>query len=157
MDLNYIKLTDHDAEKLQGLWDDPDVIRYTNIEEPCDMTAIKMRIKRLAAFDTFSISTGGTLVGVVGCPCIDAQANVYGFFYQLKKAYWGRGIASAAAEWMINYMRGKYVHPTFYADAVAYNIASERILVNLGFSCISQQAASFERDGIQMDVHNYRL
>lgn len=56
MDSNYIKLTEHDAEKLQGLWDDPDVIRYTNIKEPCDLTAIKMRIKRLAAFDTFSIS-----------------------------------------------------------------------------------------------------
>ena len=157
MDLNYTKLTERYAEKLQGLWDDPDVIRYTNIKSPCDLTAIKMRIKRLAAFDTFSISIGDTLVGVVGCPCIDAQANAYGFFYQLKKAYWGRGIASVAAKWIIDYMKGKYVHPTFYADVVANNIASERILVNLGFSCISQQIASFEREGIQMDVHNYRL
>lgn len=62
-----------------------------------------------------------------------------------------------AAEWMINFIKRKYVHPTFYADVVANNIASESILVNLGFSCISQQAASFEQDGIQMDVHNYRL
>jgi len=157
VDLKYIELTEQNAEELLGLWDDPDVIRYTNIKEPCDLTTIKMRIKRLAAFDTFSVCFGDTLIGVIGCPCIDAEKAIYGLFYQLKKDYWGKGIASAAAEWMIDYMKEKYAHPTFYADVVVSNIASERILVHRGFSCISQQVASFERDRTKMDVHNYRL
>ena len=157
MELNYKKLAEHNAEELKGLWDDPDVIRYTNVKEPCDLTAIKIRMESFAASDTFSILIGDTLVGVVGCPCIDAKAAAYGLFYQLKKAYWGRGIATLAAEWIIDYMNEKYVHPTFYADVVTNNIASESILVHLGFTCISEQVISFKRDGIQMDVHNYRL
>lgn len=157
MKLQYKKLTEHDAEELLGLWGDPEVIRYTNITEPCNLTTIKERIKRLAAFDTFSVFFEDTLIGVVGCPCIDAKNAEYGLFYQLKKDYWGKGIASAATKWMIDYMKGKYSNPTFYADVVVNNIASEKILVHRGFSFISQQVAFFERDSIKMDVNNYRL
>lgn len=157
MDLKYKKLTVHNSEDLLDLWGDPDVIRYTNIKEPCDLIAVKERIKRLAAFDTFSVALEDYKIGVVGCPCINAEKAAYGLFYQIKKNYWGKGIASVATEWMIHYMKGKYANPTFYADVVVNNIASERILVRRGFSCISQQVDSFERNGIKMDVHNYRL
>lgn len=155
-ELTYTPLDDSHANGLLSIWSDVDVIRFTNIKESCTLEEVKDKIRVLKDFDVFVVSNANGLIGIVGCPCIDKAKSRYGLFYQFCKSSWGQGYATAATKWLLRYMREKYGDITFFADVVVDNIASEKILKRFGFKFISQEDA-FERNGIKMKIHNYRL
>ncbi|MEA4972397.1 MAG: GNAT family N-acetyltransferase [Candidatus Metalachnospira sp.] len=155
--LEYEKLKKEHTDSLLSLWGDKDVIRYTNIKEPCSFEDTEDRISRLAVFDVFVVKFNGDIAGVIGCPAVDRNAHKFGVFYQFKKQYWNKGIATESVEWLLGYMKVKYVDAVLYADVVTDNSASEKILKNFGFSLISTAENEFERDGVKMNVNNYIL
>lgn len=77
-------------------------------------------------------------------------------FYHFRKQSWGQGFATAATEWLLNFMRNKYATAAILAEVVADNAASEKILQNFGFD-FNSEADEFERDGINMKIRNYAL
>lgn len=155
--LEYEKLKKDHADVLLSLWSDEDVIRYTNIKEPCSIEEIEDRISRLAVFDVFAVKYNGDIAGVIGCPAVDSNAHKFGFFYQFKKQYWNKGIATDSVCWLLKYMKEKYVDAILYADVVADNTASEKILKLFGFELVSVLENEFERDGVKMNINNYIL
>lgn len=156
-DLEYEPLTENHAEDLITLWGDEDVIYYTNIPEPSSLSQIMQRICCLIHYDVFVVRHKREVAGVVGCPCINKYNKEYGVFYHFKKKFWNKGIASQSMKWLLNYMKTTYPSATLYADVVANNIASEKILKNFGFSFISSDENGFERNGTKMTVRIYRL
>ncbi len=155
-ELTYTQLDDSHANDLLPIWSDVDVIRFTNIKEPYILEEVKDKIKDLKGFDVFVVSNANGLIGIVGCPCIDKAKSQYGLFYQFRKSSWGQGYATTSIKWLLHFMREKYSDITFFADVVVDNIASEKILKRFGFRLISENAG-FERNGIKMKVHSYRL
>lgn len=151
--LTYCPLNEEYADRLLPIWADEDVIKYTNIQSPCTLEGIRSRINRLKFFDVFVVIEDESVIGVIGCPCIDKEKSQYGIFYQFCKAAWGKGIATAAAEWLLHYMGEKYPNVTLFANVVVDNVASERILNRLGFQQVSE--GMFERNGREMKVHSY--
>ncbi len=155
-ELKYETLKESHANDLSSIWADKDVIQYTNIKKPCTLIEIIERIKVLKDFDVFVVSNENGLIGIIGCPCVDKEKSQYGVFYQFCKSSWGKGYATQATEWLLNFMREKYDKITFFADVVVNNVASEKILRHFGFEFISEEDG-FERNGMKMKIHNYRL
>lgn len=156
-DFKWEPLSANHAEELLDLWGDSDVIRYTAISAPCSLEQIRSRIDSLSAFDVFVIRMEGEAMGVVGCIRMDGPEERYGVFYQLKKIFWGKGFATRAVEQLLMKMKEKSPSAVFYADVVAGNIASEKILQHFHFHCISVEEDEFERDGIKRAVRKYKL
>lgn len=143
-------------EDLLHIWSDEEVIKYTNIKRPCTLEEVKDRIKALKDFDVFVVSDKDGVIGINGCPCIDKENLQFGLFYQFCKSSWGKGYATQATEWLLKFMREKYNQITLFADVAKDNIASEKILQHFGFRFISEQH-DFQRNGVKMKIHNYRL
>lgn len=154
--LVYEPLVDHHARDLLPIWADEDVIQFINIKKPCTLLEIVDRVNALKVFDVFVVYNDNRLIGVIGCPCIDELKLQYGVFYHFCKSSWGNGYATKATEWLLNFMREKYGAVTFFADVVANNVASEKILKHFGFKLISVEDG-FERNGVRMKIHNYSL
>ncbi|WP_283609049.1 GNAT family N-acetyltransferase [Faecalispora anaeroviscerum] len=157
VDFKWEPLSAHHAEELLNLWGDEDVIRYTAIPSPCLLEQIRSRIDNLSAFDVFVIRVEDEVVGVVGCIPMEGPQERYGVFYQLKKIFWGKAFATHMVDEMLMKMKEKSPSAVFYADVVADNIASEKILRHFDFQCISVEQDGFERDGSKMDVRHYML
>ena len=151
--LLYQPLTDFYTSSLQSLWSDEDVIRYTNIKTPCTLEETQERIQALQQFDVFVVSKNDTVIGLIGCPCIDRSQRHFGLFYQFQKSAWGQGNATCAAEWILDFMAQKYQTVTLFADVLVDNIASEKILQKLGFQYTFQE--DYIRNGIRTKIHHY--
>lgn len=93
-----------DLPEAAVLWADPAVIRWTNIAAPCTEAGAADRLEHLLdcqrglPFSTvFALREGTAFRGLAGCPPVDTAAGIYGLFYQLLPACWGRGLGLAAA------------------------------------------------------------
>ena len=92
-----------DLPEAAVLWADPAVIRWTNIAAPCTEAGAADRLEHLLdcqrglPFPTvFALREGTAFRGLAGCPPVDTAAGIYGLFYQLLPACWGRGLGLAA-------------------------------------------------------------
>lgn len=155
-ELKYQPLDDTFAEALLNIWSDEEVIKYTNIKKSCTLSEIKDRINTLKDFDVFIVSNKDGVIGIIGCPYIDKEKLQFGLFYQFCKSSWGKGYATKSTKWLLEFMREKYDEITLFADVVQDNVASEKILRYFGFKFISKEDC-FERNGVKMKIHNYRL
>ncbi|MCQ4637294.1 GNAT family N-acetyltransferase [Anaerovorax odorimutans] len=147
---------------LAALWANEEVIRYTNIKEACSRQEAESRLavfldnqKKLDRPTIFTLFYDGEICGMAGCPAINEKE--FGFFYQISRQNWGRGIGQKSAGWIIAYMRDNYPGATLYADAVTENIASIKILQKLGFSQTALHENAFERDGKRHDIRDFVL
>ena len=153
--LQYKKVDICHAESLMNIWGDADVIKYTNMKLPCTLENVIDRIKIFKPLEVFVVIENEELVGIIGCPLINYQEAEYGLFYQFCKSSWGRGNATAATKWLIEYMKNKYINAMLFADVVDDNIASEKILKKFGFELFCTE--NIERDEVKLRVNNYKL
>ena len=146
-----------------ALWADPAVIRYTNIAAPCTAAEAANRLdclldgqRELPAHTAFAVREGAAFLGLAGCPPVDAAAGIYGLFYQLLPACWGRGVGLAAARQVLDRL-GALAPSLVLADTVAGNTASVRILERLGFIRTAVHPGAFCRAGQTLDIWDYAL
>jgi ribosomal-protein-alanine N-acetyltransferase len=146
------------------LWKDQDVIRFTNIKEPCSLEESNKRIQHFLENEKgmkiplfYVVLNNHRVCGMVGCPVINKENQEFGLFYQICKAEWGKGIGSDCASWMIEQLKANYKDPTIYADVVEDNKASIKILENLGFEYKGIEKNSFERDNQKYHVKSFLL
>ncbi len=128
-----------DLPEAAVLWADPAVIRWTNIAAPCTEAGAADRLEHLLdcqrglPFSTVvALREGTAFRGLAGCPPVDTAAGIYGLFYQLRPACWGRGLGLAAAAEALRRLE-RLAPALVLADTVAENTASVRILERLGF------------------------
>lgn len=154
-ELKYQALDYCHQEGLLDIWNDPDVIRYTNMCLPCTVENVKQRIEIFKPLDVFAVIKEERLIGTIGCPPINKTTLQFGLFYQFCKSSWGQGNATIATKWLLDYMKQKYKSVTLFADVVVDNVASEKILQKFGFKQFPEE--TIERDGKTLKVHNYQL
>ena len=156
-DLVWERLDERHIEELKWIWSDVEVIRYLNIKAPCEEEEIRRRVLLLKEHPVFAVRLAGKTVGVIGCPCIDENKGEFGLFYHFCRLFWGQGLATQSVGWLLALMKERRKHCVLYADVVAENTASERILLNYDFQLIDQEPDAFERDGRKMTIKNYKL
>ena len=142
-----------DLPEAAVLWADPAVIRWTNIAAPLHGGG-----GRQTGWNTCWTASGGcrsprslpsgrtAFRGLAGCPPVDTAAGIYGLFYQLLPACWGRGLGLAAAAEALRRLE-RLAPALVLADTVAENTASVRILERLGFVRTAVHHRAFCREG----------
>ena len=147
---------------LEALWSDSAVIRYTNVSEPCGGDEAAHRLYRLRSCQTalagptiFAVLRDGKFCGIAGCPPVDAEQGTFGLFYQLLPDVWGRGVGRTAAGLALAELYRMVPTATVYADVVAENAASVRILEALGFVRTAVHPGAFCRGGQVLDIWDY--
>ena len=92
-----------DLPEAAVLWADPAVIRWTNIAAPCTEAGAADRLEHLLdcqrglPFSTVFALREGTAFRDWPAAAGGYAAGIYGLFYQLLPACWGRGLGLAAA------------------------------------------------------------
>ena len=106
--------------------------------------------------ETLAIDIGGAVAGVIGATRgTDIQAVGAEVGYWLGRAYWGRGIASAALVAYRDYLMPAWQLTRLYALPFADNKASCRVLEKSGFVREGVMRASARKDGIVKDQALY--
>ena len=149
-----------DLPEAAVLWADPAVIRWTNIAAPCRRrggrpAGTPAGLPAGVAVLHGLCPPGGTAFrGLAGCPPVDTAAGIYGLFYQLLPACWGRGLGLAAAAEALRRLE-RLAPALVLADTVAENTASVRILERLGFVRTAVHHRAFCREGRMLDIWDY--
>ncbi|TAE58573.1 MAG: N-acetyltransferase, partial [Bacteroidetes bacterium] len=76
-------------------------------------------------------------------------------WYWLGQAYWGRGIVSAALKAMIDYAFTQFVVTRLYAQPMAHNVASIKVLEKAGFRREGLLRDSVVKNNVLMDTVLY--
>ena len=166
LELTYEPLSFVHLSEIAKLWADEEVIKYTNIKSPCSMEESRKRMevfldnqKDLEVPTIFAVIKEGEVCGVAGCPVIDKDTGEFGFFYQISRSEWKKGIGGESAGWILDYMNENFSPLTLYADAIEKNVASIKILERLRFEQTGKQQCQIESQGSETveTVLSYRL
>ena len=84
----------------------------------------------------------------------DRAARRFGVFYQLRPAFWGRGLGMQAVGQLLDFMAEKYGEVQLLAEVITENTASEKILQHFQFTPCGEEP--LERNGKHYTVRRYR-
>ena len=150
------------AQDMLKLWNDPNVIRYMNLTVHNRPSECRARIKRLLGANLrggcpnhFVLMAGEEVIGLAGFPLDREEELSFGFYYLLRKKYWGMGYALEAASRVLAYLFEQYPRATVYADSVADNTASVAILKRLGFQETRREEGGFTKNGMEQDILHF--
>ena len=104
-------------------------------DDPNDKSAFEAHMAKVRASPdstTRAVTCDGELVGSVAAFVLDGETEVT---YWIDRAAWGRGIASRALELLMDLVPTRPLH----ARAASDNIASLRVLQNVGFKIIGTE------------------
>lgn len=104
----------------------------------------------------FAIDVGGEAIGNIGLR-IGEDISRYSaeLWYWLGQAYWGRGIVSAAIKAMIDYAFAQFNLTRLYAQPMAHNAASIKVLEKVGFRREGLLRDSVVKNNVLMDTVLY--
>jgi ribosomal-protein-alanine N-acetyltransferase len=122
------------------LWSDPEVTAFTG--GPFDPEAVHARLTReilhmnrhgFQYWPVFLLD-GNAHVGCAGLQIYNEKERVYELGYQLRRAFWGQGLAKEAAQAVIDYAFTSVGAEALFAGHHPLNEASRRVLLAVGFS-----------------------
>lgn len=162
--LKLVPLTMAHAEHLLGLWSDYEVIKYTystliTTQEECN-EKVKTWVEKYSEIvhtNNFVIIHNDEVIGVSGFPTVNYEKGEYGFYYQLCRKHWNKGLGFEAAQAILNYMFERTNATQIFADAVITNPASLCILKKLGFKQTYIERDRFKNNGFVIDIVNLNL
>lgn len=141
--LEIVPLEGKYAKQLLELWQDEEVIRYTNARKLTDVDAVRDKIdiwlkneEQSEYIGHFVILKDKEVIGVIGIPTVDHEEERRGFYYQLIRRFWNKGYGKEAAKAVFEYALQEVKVKELFADAVTVNEASIKILKDLGFEII---------------------
>jgi RimJ/RimL family protein N-acetyltransferase len=131
MNVSLRPVEDRDLDAIYRQTTDPESIRMAafTAENQTDREAFLRRMTRLRADTSVSvrvIDVDGEVAGTIGSFRIDDQPEVT---YWVDRAHWGKGIASAALQIVLDEIAERPV----YARAASDNLGSIRVLEKAGF------------------------
>lgn len=152
--LEIVPLEEKYAKQLLELWQDEEVIRYTNAMKLTDVDAVRDKIdvwlkneEKSAYIGHFVILKDKEVIGIIGIPSIDGKEEKRGFYYQLIRRFWNNGYGKEAAKAVFEYALKEVKVKQLFADAVTVNEASIKILKELGFTIIGITRNGFTANG----------
>lgn len=106
----------------------------------------------------FCIDYAGECIGVMGIMLqTDIHRKSAEFGYWLAEPFWGRGIATTAAQHLIPHVFTHFDLVRLYAGVVAWNPASMRVLEKAGFRFEGIFPKAAFKDGQFVDEYRYGL
>jgi RimJ/RimL family protein N-acetyltransferase len=131
MNVSLRPVEDGDLDTIFQQVTDPESIRMAafTAEGQTDRRAFLNRMSRLQADASVSlrvIDVAGAIAGTIGSFRIDDQLEVT---YWVDRAYWGKGVASAALQILL----AETAERPIYARAASDNLGSLRVLEKAGF------------------------
>ena len=102
----------------------------------------------------FAIAVDGSVVGAIGLHHIETNHKCE-LGYWLGRAYWGRGIVTAAVQLVTAHAFEKLHLQRVYAKVFPYNPTSMRVLEKAGFTLEGIMKKSHKKDGKLLDEHLY--
>jgi RimJ/RimL family protein N-acetyltransferase len=153
---------DEDAARIPELANDPEVARYMHEHFPHPYTLGDARawIARVATFDPglqFAIVVDGRPAGGIGFQRREGWARrSLQIGYWLGRAYWGRGIATAATRAICAYGFDRFGEVVRIDTQVfAPNVASARVLEKAGFVREGHLRRAVAKDDRDYDTYLY--
>jgi RimJ/RimL family protein N-acetyltransferase len=118
---------------------------------------LRMVVGQTPATD-FAIEVEGRAVGSVGiAPGVDVHRRSAEIGYWLGRAYWGRGIASAAVRAVTEHAFGHFDLVRLHAGVFAWNPASARVLEKAGYRLEGRLRSAVTKDGRTTDELLYAI
>lgn len=146
------------ALDLFELWNDFEVIKYTYIPLLNSIDECKSKIEMFINHtdkkfpNNFIILLDNKAIGIIGSPIINIENENFGLFYQLSRAYWGKGYISEATKAFVQYLKDAFPNAIINADAVSINPASIAILKNLGLKQTHIEKEEFTFNNLKLDL-----
>jgi len=104
----------------------------------------------------FAIDVGGDAIGGVGVePLEDVFHRTANIGYWVAEPHWGRGIATAAVEFISEYAFRTFPIHRLQASVFDWNPASARVLEKAGFTLEGRQRRAVVKDGREGDLLLY--
>jgi RimJ/RimL family protein N-acetyltransferase len=124
-------LVDADLDAIYEQMRDPESVRMAafTAEDPADRQAFLVHMSRIRDDPSCVqrvIEADGTIAGTIGSFVLDDRTEVT---YWIDRAFWGRGIATAALQSLLSVTTERPV----FARAASDNAASLRVLEKAGF------------------------
>lgn len=146
-----------DAEALARLADDREVWRNLRDAFPHPYTKKDARAWIRAATRQvpsmhFAICADGELAGGIGIiPRIDVHQGTAEIGYWLGRAFWGRGLMTAALGAFTDFAIGEFKLRRIFAGVFDWNPASARVLEKCGYGFEGRMRKGVVKDGVVVD------
>jgi RimJ/RimL family protein N-acetyltransferase len=148
MDVVLREVHDSDLPVFFRQMNDPEALRMAAFtpEDPADRAAFEDRWKRIRASDvvTRTVLADGDVVGSVAVYGEPGEREVT---YWVDRAYWGRGVATAALRGLLEEVPER----PLYARAAADNTGSRRVLEKCGFRFAARASGYANARGEEID------
>lgn len=143
--IGFSKWSKNDIQLAELLWGNPDVTRYICASGKFTMEDISSRLKQelhneiehqVQYWPIFTLSSN-ELIGC--CGLRPYRKNEYEIGFHLLPQFWGKGYATEAATAVIGYAFSVLNADALFAGHNPNNIASAKVLRNLGFRYIGDE------------------
>lgn len=146
------------ALDLFELWNDFEVIKCTYMPLLNSIDECKCKIEMFINYtdkkfpNNFIILLDNKAIGIIGSPVINMENESFGLFYQLSRAYWGKGYISEVTKAFMQYLKDAFPNVKIYADAVSINPASIAVLKKLGLKQTHIEKEGFTFNNLKLDL-----
>lgn len=156
-------LQERDTASIATLANNPAIVQNLRDYFPYPYTLqhaidfVRMEMARTMPMN-LAIVVNGEAVGVIGIsPLSDVYRYGADFGYWLGQPYWGKGIMTAAAKAMVNYVFQNFPLTRLQGSVFDFNEGSMKVLLNAGFQleCIARDAVF--KNGRQYHEHRFAL
>lgn len=163
--INLRPLRSSDIPSLVKHAGDREISRYTFIPHPYRKEHAEQFIKMsrlwerkgIAQHFGIELKQSGEIIGAVGLFDLDKRNQKTEIGYWLGMEYWGKGVASEAVSLVVQYCFRTLKLHRVYAHVFVGNVASERLLLRLGFQWEGLERDCRRRRGRWMDSILYAI
>ncbi len=154
-----------DVSDVFGYASDPMVSRFTTWSSPKVLADSKLLIETLIerALKNEPVPWGivsketQRLIGATGFDAWDEKHSRGEFGYSLSRQYWGRGLATEAANMVVQFGFDVMGLHRIEAKCMVENVASERVMQKLGLTWEGVLRGYWLKDGTYRDVKLYSI
>lgn len=161
-ELDFTLARKEDSVGLFLFWTDYSVTKFTllrNIKTIEDCENIILRhidnIANNGGLGPFCVKKENVIIGYCGGTTVEGKVGEYEIFYNIGKEYWGSGFGTVIATYLLNQLFSETKAKKVIAFAVADNIASWKLLENVGMNRTETLIDDFENTQGKYDLYKY--
>jgi ribosomal-protein-alanine N-acetyltransferase len=162
--LHFHLATKENSVDVFPFWSDYDVTRFTllrNIksESDCEKKILRQieNIKTNGGLGPYCVESENIIIGYCGATSLQGKTDEFEIFYNIGKAYWGRGFGTRIAEYLLEELFERLQAKKVTAFAVVDNSASWKILEKTGMTRVGIELEEFENSEGKYDLYKYEI